>query len=344
MRHSKILWLFLILALACACGTAVLVFILPLFQTPRIVSIEPADGARDILPTSPITITFSAPMHAVETENNIRFQPRVNANFAWQDHQTLVVTPRTTLPLSKTITVQISTNAQSQFGRALPENFQTRFTTLAYPHVVAAAPALDAQFVYVPTRVTLTFNRALNPDRVRANFVITPTLANAAWRVDGAQVALDGFFQPRTRYQIHLARDARDAAYDLPLERDLLWSFTTAMQYPNFSIVNRGRVLDFSASEKILVPIQFTNVSRLDLAVYPITQREFDANADAPFETWYTFQPTVAPVHRQRVTTNAPLDQYRQQVISLPPLPAGTYSLRITTPEGPTDAQLVRVE
>lgn len=282
-------------------------------------------------------------MHPDATQNALRLFPRVNANFTWQDNQTLVVTPRTTLPISKTITVQISTNAQSRLGRALPENFQTRFTTLAYPHVVTTVPARDAQFIYVPNQVTLVFNRAMNENALRENFIITPTLANAKVSVDETSVTLNGFFQPRTPYHITIRADATDAAYALPLERDFVWAFTAAAQYPNFSIVNRGRVLN-SSQDNIHIPVQFTNVSRLDLAVYPITQREFDANADAPFETWYAFQPTTAPLHRQRVTTNAQLDQYRQQVISISRLPAGTYYLRITTPEGPSDAQLVRVE
>lgn len=277
------------------------------------------------------------------TENNIRLLPRVSGDFTWQDNQTLIFTPRRALPISKTLTVQISQDARSWLGRASDETVQSRFTTLAYPHVVAAAPALDAQFVYVPTHVALTFNRALNPESVRKNFSVTPPLANQTLRIDENQIVLGGFFQPRTRYHITLGANATDDAYAIPLERDIVWSFTIAEQYPNFSILNRGRVLEFPAQTEIKIPTQFTNVSRLDAALYPLTQNEFDANAAAPFETWYAFQPTRAPVLQKSFTTNAPLDEYMQQTLVLEPLARGAYFLKITTPEGPADAQLVRV-
>lgn len=342
MRHRKILGV--VLALALGCGAAALYLALPLVQAPQVAAVEPANGARDILPASPITITFSAPMNREATESSIRLEPRVNGDFAWLNNQTVVFTPRAMLPISETVTAQVSQDARSWVGRTLPETIQTQFTTLAYPHVVAAVPALDAQFVYQPNRVTLTFNRALNPAGVRENLVITPTLANPTLWVDENRVTVGGFFQPRTRYQIRLNRAARDEAYDIPLERDLVWTFTTSAQYPNFSILNRGRVLNYSASDPILIPSQLTNVSRLDLAVYPITPAEFDANAAAPFETWYAFQPAGDPIQKKSVPTNAQLDRYAQQNVALEPLPQGTYYMSITTPEGPSDAQLVRVE
>lgn len=343
MRHGKTLGLILALALGCAGSAAILFFALPLFQTPQVTAVEPADRARDIVPSSAITITFSAPMNREAVESSIELQPRVSGDFSWLNDETLVFMPRAMLPVSKTLTVRIAQDARSRVGRALSEQVQTRFTTLAYPHVIAAAPALDAQFVYLPNRVTLTFDRALNPARVRENLVITPTLANPTLWIEGEHVILGGFFEPRTRYEIRLARDARDDAYDIPLERDLIWTFTTAAQYPNFSMLNRGRVLDFSASQPIRIPTQFTNVSRLDLALYPIPPSEFDAYTAAPFETWYAFQPGGDPIQKKSVPTNAQLDRYTQQIVGLEPPGQGTYYIKITTPEGPAEAQLVRV-
>jgi len=327
-----------------ACGAAALFFALPLLQAPYVAAVEPADGARDILPTAPIIITFSAPMNRDAAQAALRLSPRVNGSWAWRDDRTLVFTPRATLPISKTLTLQISTDARSQFGAALAQAVRARFTTLTYPHVVASDPARDAQFSYSPTQVTFTFNRAMNADALRANLIVTPTLANATLAVNGTTVTLGGFFEPRTRYEIRLDAAATDAAYKLPLERAAQWSFITATQYPNFSILNRGRVLEFSTNTPVEIPVQFTNVSRLDLAVYPLTPPEFDANASAAFETWYAFKPSRAPVQKQVVPTNAQLDRYTQTKIALEPLPRGVYYLKITTPEGPTDAQLVRVK
>lgn len=337
-------WLFLlILALGCASAAIVLFFALPRLQAPRVLAVEPADGAQDILPTAPITITFSAPMNAVETEKSIRFQPRVNGAFAWRDNQTVTFTPRTTLPISTTIRIQIQ-DARSSFGRAMEQTAQTRFTTLPFPRVIDSTPALDAQFVYIPTHVVLTFNRAMNSNAIYNHLVVTPTLANQTLVIDENNVTLGGFFQPRTRYEIRLAAKSVDEAYGIPMEHDLVWNFTTAEQYPNLSVLERERVMEFSAQDSVNLPIQFTNVSRLDAALYALSQKEFDTNATAPFETRYAFQPGSAPVKTQRVATNAALDQYTTQNIVLDALPAGNYLLVLTAPEGASDTKLLRVE
>jgi methionine-rich copper-binding protein CopC len=345
MRLSKSIRFILALLPVCVCGAAIFFFALPMLQAPRVVFIEPADDARDILPTSSITITFSAPMNQEVTQNAIRISPHVNGIWNWRDNnQTLIFSPRDTLPLSKTLTIEVSQAARSFLQQPLAQAARARLTTLAYPHVVTSTPALDAQFIYVPNRVTLTFDRALNAESVRANFTITPTLANATLRIDANTITLDGFFQPRTQYHITIRADAMDAAYAIPLERDFVWTFTTAAQYPNLSILHRGRVLEFPAQTEISIPLQFTNVSRLDVAVYPLTQSEFDANAAAPFETWYAFQPTTAPLWQQRLATNAALDAYTTRTLPLDALPAGNYYLAITSPEGVSDVKLVRVD
>ncbi len=338
-------WFWALLALTLlAFGVAALFFTLPLFQAPYVAAVEPADGARNVLPNAPIVVAFSAPMNRDAAQAAFRLSPRVNGTLTWRDAQTLVFTPRAALPLSKTLTLQISPDARSWLERPLSETVRARFTTLAYPYVVDSAPARDAQFIYIPTQVSFTFNRAMNADALRANLVVTPPLANQKIAVNGAVVTLAGFFQPRTRYEIRVNAAATDAAYNLPLERAWTWSFYSAAQYPNFSILNRGRVLKFAADAPLEIPAQFTNVSRLDLALYAIPRAEFDALAAAPFETWYAFQPSGARVQKKAAPTNAQLDQYTRQNISLAPLPRGTYYLRIVTPEGPTDAQLVRVE
>lgn len=343
MRGSKKFILSAILIFGLSCGI-LFIFAFPLFQPPRVSSIEPVDDAQEILPTSPITITFSLPMQRDVTQNAIRIFPRVNGQWDWLDNQTLVFTPRETLPFSKTLTIHISQDARSLFQQALASETRARFTTLAYPHVVASSPARGAQFVYIPNQVTVTFNRALNKTALRENLVITPTLANAKIAVDETTVTVTGFFQPRTRYKITIDAGVTDKAYGIALERDFVWSFIVSEQYPNFSILNRGRVLEFSASEKILIPTQFTNVSRLDTAIYPLTRTEFDANARAPFAEWYMFRPMRAPILQKQFFTNARFDKHMQQTIVLDSLALGVYYLEITTPEGLRDQQLLQVQ
>ncbi len=336
--------LLLLVALFACGGSAVVVAVFFLRQPPRVVSIEPADRASDVLPDASVTIKFSAPMDREATQAAVRLVPRVNGSWNWQDDQTLTFIPRTTLPISRTLALEISTDARSRVQSALAQDVRTRFSTVAYPFVVSSAPALDAQFVHIPDQITLTFNRAMNADAVRANLQIEPAPANQTLTIQDTNITVRGFFQPRTRYQISLAAGATDTAYQLPLERDLTFAFNVTEQYPNFSILNPQRVLQFRAQTAPVIPAQFTNVSRLDVAVYPLSETEFTANVNAPYETWFAFQPDAAPIQKKSLPTNVKPDAYAQLEISLAPLRAGYYFIEITSPEGVSDKQLVRVE
>ncbi len=313
-------------------------------QAPRVLQIDPANDATDILLTSPITITFSAPMQRVETQNALGLTPRVSGNFTWRDDQTLVFTPRTQLPISTTLTLTLARDARSWIGRALENETRSRFTTLAPPSVVDSSPALDARFVYVPNQVTIAFSRAMDGNLLADSVMIEPLPEQFGINVNQNLVTLRGFFQARTRYRITIPEFVTDKEFGIPLARDYVWAFTAASQYPNFSILNRGRVLKFSANTPIEIPTQFTNVSRLDVELYSISQSVFEEQANAPFESWYEFEPTTAPTKTRRVETNAQLDEYTQQSVSLDALSRGTYFLKITTPEGVSDAQLIVVE
>jgi hypothetical protein len=338
-------WLILIPLICILLAFLALAFYtMPAFQAPRIVRIEPAEEARDILPASPITITFSAPMNSAETENNIRLQPRVDGAFVWHDAQTVTFVPRTQLPISTTLMVRVDTDARSWLQRPLQENFAARFTTLTRPYVTKSVPARDAQFVYVPDRVRIEFNRALSEEQLASALTISPTVQNFSAEWNRNILTLAGFFEPRTRYEILIPANVTDSEYQIALGRAATWSFTTTEQYPNFSILNRGRVLKFSANETAQVPVQLTNVSRLDAALYVISPQEFENNVNAPFETWYAFAPERAPLKAWHVMTNAAADQYTKQSLEFAPLPRGFYFLQINSPEGVSDRQLIQID
>jgi hypothetical protein len=347
MPLSRSLLLFLLVAIGIVVlfAQAVTFDYLPApLRAPRVVQIEPLNDASEILSTSPITITFSAPMDRAQTETNIEIGPHITGQFAWRDDQTLVFTARPRLPISTTLTINITSNARSWMQRPLENEISSRFTTLTRPYPVSSTPALDAEFVYVPDHVSMTFNRAMDENALADSLEIEPPLQNSSLDVKDRTLTLSGFFEPHRQYRITISGFVFDTAHGIAMDRDYVWSFTTGSQYPNFSILNRERVLKFPANQAAVVPTQFTNVSRLDAALYAITREQFDANTGAPFETWYAFQPAADPLKRWRIATNANLDQYTQQKLVLGSLPPGTYYLKITTPEGVSDAQLVLIE
>lgn len=312
-------------------------------SAPRVTAVIPADGATDILPDSPITITFSAPMDRAATAGAVVLDPNVGVSLNWTDDRTLVVSPRPGLPISTTLTVRVSVAARSRLARPMARESVSRFTTLARPYLVASAPAPDARFVYTPDRVTLTFNRPLDRDSLEHGLVITPTLPNLHYAWNGNAVTLFGFFAPRTRYELTVPRTVVDARYQLPLDQDIRLSFTTTGQYPHFALLNLARYLDFAPNQTIRLETQVVNISRLDTALYALSSEEFVANLTAPFDTWQDYQPPGAPLKTWRVGVEPALDQYHRSELALEPLAAGFYYVRVTTPEGPSDAQLLVV-
>lgn len=345
MRQFRVVLLLGVILLA-LCAILIVVFdLLPApLQAPRITQIEPSNGANEIHPSSPITLTFSVAMDRRQTQKSVQFEPPIAGEMTWSDDRTLLFTPRSTLPISTTVNVTVSQNARSWLQRPLANPVVSQFTTLSRPYLVSSTPALDAQFIYVPDRVTINFNRAMDGSLVADGLFIDPPLTRVLYRTVDKTLTIWGFFQAGTRYQIILPGFVPDREYGIPLERDYIWSFTASSQYPNFSILNRGRVLNLPANQPVTIPTQFTNVSRLDVAVYPITRQEFDTNATLPFEAWYGFHPSVPAPGTQSVTTNAVLDTYQQLNVPLGALDSGAYYLKITTPEGVSDSQLLLIE
>ena len=313
-------------------------------QTPRVIQIEPPNDATEILLTTPITITFSTAMQRVETQSAISFTPRIAGNFSWRDDQTVIFTPRTALPVSTTLTINISQNARSWLQRPLRAETVSHFTTLTRPYVVSSSPALDAQFMYAPDRIHITFSRKLDGNLLADSIMLEPPLEKISLDVQDNVMTLYGAFEPRTQYRFTLPAMVADKQYGIELGRDYEWNFYAAAQYPNFSILNRGRVLKFSANAPLKIPTQFTNISRFDVALYKISQQTFDENVNAPFEMWYAFQPSSEPIITQNIVTNAQPEKYMQQTLHLDALERGTYFLKINTPESVSDAQLIFVK
>lgn len=344
MRRIVLIVCVLLACVALAAAAFVLNLLPTSLQVPYVLSIEPLNGALEVTPTTPLKITFSTPMDRVPTENSVQIQPPVDGDFLWGDDQTLTFAPRSRFPISTTLTVNISQTARSQFQRPLQAEVVSQFTTLTRPTVVTSSPAHDAQFVYVPERVTIVFSRAMEPSMLGDTMQVEPLPQNFLFDVKGNTLTLYGYFEPGKQYQVTIPALAIDAENAIELGTDYVLNFTVVSQYPNFSILNRDRVFNFPANTPIQLPVQFANVSRLDVALYSLTEQEFEANAGASFETWYEFVPATVATQTMTVFTNTQPDRYTQQTIALGTLPAGKYDLEITSPEGVGDRQLLVVE
>lgn len=342
LKSRRALALIIVIALGliliCALGLYFTVL-----SSPRLARVEPPDGAVDVAPTSPITLTFSTSMDRAATEGAVKISPQVAGEMSWADENTLVFTPQTRMPLSTTVQVSVSSAARSRLFGRLDEQSASSFTTVAAPAVIGSAPAPGARYAYVPNALTLTFNRAMDHASVEEALTVTPPLAVPRYEWRGNTLILFGGFEPLTPYQIKLRQTARDEQFGIGLEREYTRSFTTTEQYPQFSILQLPRYITLRPNQANLLPTQLADVSRLDAELYWIDKDVFLNNLVADFESWEAFQPDTPPLKSWSAQPNAAIDQYTPFDLPMDALKPGWYYLNVTAPEGVSDRKLVVV-
>ena len=111
---------------------AILIFAVIVFgylsMIPQVISFSPEDGASGLLENSGIQIEFSRSMDAESVEQAFNLDPQLVGDFTWNDNL-LIFTPSETWPSGASITVSLSSQAQSNQGLSLSEELQWSFTT-----------------------------------------------------------------------------------------------------------------------------------------------------------------------------------------------------------------------
>jgi hypothetical protein len=113
----------------------------PLAPMPALLSTAPLAGAADVLPRSPITLTFAGPMNRTSVVGALRLDPPTPGALAWSsDAQTLTFTPAEGLLPATTYTLTLDATAQDRWWRPLPAPVQVAFRTAPQPAVLSAIP------------------------------------------------------------------------------------------------------------------------------------------------------------------------------------------------------------
>lgn len=101
-------------------------------EAPEITEVRPADAATGVSTTGSITINFSQPMKAPDTEAAVTLSPVVACQFDWNTEGTrLTCKPETELAADETYSLRIGTSARSREGVNLESAWQSEFRTAA---------------------------------------------------------------------------------------------------------------------------------------------------------------------------------------------------------------------
>jgi uncharacterized protein YfaS (alpha-2-macroglobulin family) len=306
-------------------------------RAPQVLAFAPEFNAKDIAPTSPITISFLTPMSPNDAA--IQISPQIRGTWNWSNNK-VTFTPAEAFPLSTTVRITVTRDARSWLQRRAEKEFAWSFTTLAPPAIVATEPRQGAQYAYAQNRLTVMFNREMDQASVEQRLKVEPAIANMKLAWQDKQLIIGGNLRPSTTYKISIPSGAKDSL-GLTTPNDFAWSFTTTQQYPYLAIINIGRYGVTAADQPTTLKLQSVNVSKVDAALYKFDTDTYVKSLAFSYDAWRNFKPQGDPIKAWSIAPTTKIDQYTTQDLMLDPLPAGTYFLAVKSAEGVNDTQVL---
>ncbi|HID63513.1 MAG TPA: hypothetical protein EYP49_12360, partial [Anaerolineae bacterium] len=313
------------------------------WRAPLVIGSSPEQGQSDVLPRSPITLTFLTPMNPSTVERNISFEPQMSGQFSWPDERTLVFTPAQPWPSGARIMVEVSRGARSWLLRRMEEPFTLHFTILASPIVVDTEPSQQVQYAHNPDHITITFSHLMDEDSVAQHLSIEPQIRDLELAWTEETLTISGDFQPGTTYRVTITKGAQDAAYGLPTAEDFAWAFTVVERRPELAVAGPGRVGMVEAEAPFQLSLTVLNLSRIDLALYALDGPAFVALQSLSAKDWAQYRPEGNHIREWSVSSQAKADRETSQKVEVDPLPPGLYFLAVGSPEGAQINQLLSV-
>jgi uncharacterized protein YfaS (alpha-2-macroglobulin family) len=207
---------------------------LPPNLPPALVETDPLPGAQIAL-KNPITLYFNQPMQHASVEAAVTGKPALAGRFTWQDDSTLTFTPDSALLPATSLTINISTSAQSAKGMTLQQPISLSYTTSPSLSLVQSLPANGSSEIDPTSAVVAAFNQPVvalgaDPASLPAGFTITPAAngkgewINTSTFIFYPEPALAG----GTSYRVDLNQDLVSTSGS-PLGTTASWSFSTTM-------------------------------------------------------------------------------------------------------------------
>ena len=313
------------------------------WRAPLVTSSSPEQGRSDVLPRSPITLTFLTAMNPSTVERNISFAPRVPGQFSWQDERTMVFSPAQPWPADTRITVEVNRGARSWLLRRMEEPFSLYFTILASPIVVNTEPSQRVQFAYDLDQAVITFSHLMDETSVESRLTVEPQIHDLelAWAEE--TLTITGDFRVGITYQVTLTKGAQEATYGLPMAKGFAWAFTVVERRPDLAVDGPGRVGMVEAETPFELPFTILNLSRIDLALYALDGPTFTALQGLSAKDWEQYHSEGNPIREWSALSEARADREMSQKVEVDPLPPGLYFLAVDSPEGARAGQLLSV-
>jgi alpha-2-macroglobulin len=167
LRLAARLWVMILLlqALLFAALAGARLALLPLLsEQPRLLSVDPPDGAAAVSPRAVLSLRFSGPMNPPSVERALRIDPPLPARLSWDARRTtLTISPTAELTPDTAYTVSVDGAALGRLFRPIGSEVVARFRTAPAPAVVAVFPTDGASEVPLAAPLSIRFSRPIVP-------------------------------------------------------------------------------------------------------------------------------------------------------------------------------------
>ena len=271
---------------------------------PVVVSVLPEGNLAP--PSSPITVTFSAPMDAASTEAALSVTANgeeVAGASRWSDDgRVLSFRPDGDLPLGARVEVGVSTDALAAGGAgSLRRSHSHNFGVAPFPAIIRTQPKDGDQNASLEDPVQFVFNAPILPDSIDIS-LSPPISATQVYSFYNEYETTFYLFFPRralSDYTVTLAAGVKDP-YGNAIAQPTTIRFRTGERRPELTLVTPGVIGAFDAYTETAVIFQSINVAQINAELYRMTPDQV-ANLDPQddYDRWRNYRPAANQLIRR---------------------------------------------
>ncbi len=246
--------------------------------SPRLLSIEPADGSSGIGLDAPIRLTFNLPMDGDSLAANFSLNSQdgqpVKGVFGWStDFNTAIFTPTNLLQRGTNYTLRVPEGTLSSGGTPLDTTTQTSFSTVPDLFLSSTTPIQGGQ-LGIYENIVLQFSADLPDTDILDYFTLQPEAENLQVYVDqGKTVYVYGNLSPETDYTLAVSAALTDRWGDA-LGKSFTLNFRSSPLPPSL-FFTVGTDTFFLTPEDTALPAQVTNLGSLPLSSGSVPLEDF---------------------------------------------------------------------
>ncbi|PDW02448.1 Ig-like domain-containing alpha-2-macroglobulin family protein [Candidatus Viridilinea mediisalina] len=310
---------------------------------PPLLAVTPADQARWVSPQQPLQLRFAAPVDLALLRETLQITPTKSGVFsAALDGDEQVVSFQPHAGWEYGVTYRVALVAPPDDERKPPPLEPWHFTVEPEPRLVAFFPGQGQQLA-PDEPIRLIFSTPMEEASLRSGLRFEPPVPRFDLSLNETEVRIEANLQPSTLYTITLAAEVRDRAGE-PLGAEAQMQLRTAPARPALTVPAAfAGLLRLAPNAPAQLTLEVTNLSALDLSLYPLDEATLLRILALRPEAWPSFNPErygQSLARQWRTIPGTPLNSTTQLDLALSAsaeatLPAGAYYLRVTSPEGP---------